>query len=492
MASSRKQLIFAVVAVLISANAFFFGTGLHPIWWLTWIAPLPVLLAAARVSRWRAFGVAFAAFTLGGLNVWSYDRIVTPLWLTLVILVAPSLLFAWFVSIHRTFILRGQTFRAAFALPVLWTAFEFLNEVGSPHSTWGNLAYTQMNCLPLIQIASITGIWAISFLVFLFPSTVVALRAPASAQRRALTIIVAAIFVTVFIYGFYRLATTPSSPRVTVALIASDAKLSPEGPAAVALVRAYVGHFSALAAQGAEVIVVPEKIGRIQGADLMQADSILEQAARDNHVTIFVSFEHQPNLHEARLYSPDGRLEATYEKHHMLPAFESYLLSGTARLTFTRPSDDGTEGKWGVEICKDMDFPLLARQYANDGAGLMLVPAWDFIADGWLHDRMAILRGVESGFNIARVAKQGLLTLTDNRGRVLAERNSDAQLQDTSDPFTTLTGSIPVRNDPTLYARTGDWFAWLNLAFAVLLFLPIGRKKRADLRPPLLCIQGSD
>jgi len=479
MASSRKQLIFAVVAVLISANAFFFGTGLHPIWWLTWIAPLPVLLAAARVSRWRAFGVAFAAFTLGGLNVWSYDRIVTPLWLTLVILVAPSLLFAWFVSIHRTFILRGQTFRAAFALPVLWTAFEFLNEVGSPHSTWGNLAYTQMNCLPLIQIASITGIWAISFLVFLFSSTIAALFASVS-RKRALAITVAAIYAAVFGYGAYRLHSYPASPRVTVALIASDlpGTLYPRGPAAVALVRAYVDHFPALAAQGAKVIVVPEKIGRIKGDDLAQADTILEQAARDNHVTVLVGFEHQPNLNEARLYSPDGRLEATYEKHHMLPAFESHLLPGTARLTFDRPSDDGTEGKWGVEICKDMDFPLLSRQYANDGAGLMLVPAWDFIADGWLHDRMAILRGVESGFNIARVAKQGLLTLTDNRGRVLAERNSDAQLQDTSDPFTTLTGSIPVRNDPTLYARTGDWFAWLNLAFAVLLFLPIGRKKR--------------
>ncbi len=105
----------------------------------------------------------------------------------------------------------------------------------------------------------------------------------------------------------------------------------------------------------------------------------------------------------------------------MLPAFESHLLPGTARLTFDRPSDDGTAGKWGVEICKDMDFPLLARQYSNDGARLMLVPAWDFVADGWLHGRMAILRGVESGFSIARSVKQGILTLSDSRGRVLAQ-----------------------------------------------------------------------
>jgi apolipoprotein N-acyltransferase len=313
----------------------------------------------------------------------------------MVILLAPSLVFSFIVLMHRKFILRGQTIRAAFALSVLWSAVEYLSEFRSPHSTWGNLAYAQMDCLPLIQIASITGIWAISFLVFLFPSTIAALIAPVS-RKPALAITVAAIYAAVFGYGAYRLHSAPTSRRVTVALIASDATLHPEGPATVALVQAYVDHIPALASQGAKVIVVPEKIGHIKGDDLAQADAILEQAARDNHATILVNFEHQPNLHEARLYSPDGRLEATYEKHHILPAFESHLLPGTARLTFYRPSDDGSEGKWGVEICKDMDFPLLSRQYANDGAGLLLVPAWDFIVDGRLHDRMAILRGVES------------------------------------------------------------------------------------------------
>jgi apolipoprotein N-acyltransferase len=440
-----------------------------------------VLVAAPRLSRWTAFAVAFAAFTIGAFNSYNYDRALTPAWLTVVILIAPSLIFAFIVLAQRRFILRGQLLRAAFALPILWAAFEYLTEFRSVHSTWGNLAYTQMDFLPVIQIASITGIWAISFVVFLFPSAIAAFIVPARTGKRSLVIAVAAIYVAVFGYGLYRLHSAPAYPRVTVALIASDAvpTLHPSGLATVALVRAYVDHIPALAGQGAKAIVVPEKIGHIKGDDLAQADSILEQAARDNHVTIFVSFEHEPNLHEARLYSLDGRLEGTYEKHHMLPAFESHLLPGTARLTFNRPANDGTEGKWGGAICKDMDFPLLSRQYANDGAGLMLVPAWDFIVDAWLHDRMAILRGVESGFSIARVAKQGQLTLTDDRGRILAERASSAQVH-SSDPFTTLTGTIPVRTKPTFYAHTGDWFAWLNLAFAVLLFMPVWVKNRKE------------
>ena len=54
-----------------------------------------------------------------------------------------------------------------------------------------------------------------------------------------------------------------------------------------------------------------------------------------------------------------------------------------------------------------MDFPRLSREYGKDGAAVLLVLAWDFSDDGWLHGRMAILRGVESGFSIARAPKQG-------------------------------------------------------------------------------------
>jgi apolipoprotein N-acyltransferase len=245
------------------------------------------------------------------------------------------------------------------------------------------------------------------------------------------------------------------------------------GAATLELVKQYAARIPDLVARGAQVIVIPEKIGRIAGVDLAQADAIMEAAAREQRITISISFEHSPNLNETRLYSPDGALEGTYEKHHMLPPFESHLLAGTKRVVFERPS-----GKWGMEICKDMDFPLLSRQYANDGAGLMLVPAWDFVADGWLHGRMAILRGVESGFSIARAPRQGILTVTDNRGRVLAERETG------SAPFATLVASVPVRNERTLYDRAGDWFAWLDLLFTAIVFasIPYGQRSvpRAD------------
>jgi apolipoprotein N-acyltransferase len=462
MISSLKSFLLAVAA---SAAAWYYATGLHPAWYLLWLAPLPVLLLAPRLRAWPAFAAGFLAAAIGGLNLWSYLRQVTPLPVTLLAILGPALTFGWFVVVHRGLVQRGRWLRAAFSLPILWTAYEFFAEFSSPHSTFGNLAYTQMNCLPVLQIVSITGIWAVSFLVFLFPSTLAALLAPKpntgfhprTGSRRVVAI-AGVLYAAVLGYGFFRLHTTPTGPRVTVGLMASDTRLLPPSAVTVQLVRAYAGQIPALTAQGAQVVVIPEKIGKIEPADLDAADGILEQAAQSSHVWILTGFQHMPNLNEARLYAPDGTLAATYEKHHMLPPFESRLLPGTRRVTIAEPS-----GRWGIEICKDMDFPRLSRQYADDGAGLLLVPAWDFVADGWLHGRMAILRGVEDGFSIARAPKQGILTVSDDRGHVLAERASSAA------PFATLVASVPVVNQPTLYARSGNWFPLLDLPVAFLL-----------------------
>jgi apolipoprotein N-acyltransferase len=107
--------------------------------------------------------------------------------------------------------------------------------------------------------------------------------------------------------------------------------------------------------------------------------------------------------------------------------------------------------------------------------GLLLVPAWDFTLDGWLHGRMAIMRGVESGFTIARAAKQGLLTLSDDRGRILGQQDAATAR------FASLVATAPVRHADTLYARWGDWFAWLNAAgLIVILFSRAGKGNTAS------------
>ena len=69
---TKKTFLFAITAVALTSAALYWGTGLHPQWWLTWFAPLPVLLISPRVTRWRAFWMAAVAWFLGSLNMWFY------------------------------------------------------------------------------------------------------------------------------------------------------------------------------------------------------------------------------------------------------------------------------------------------------------------------------------------------------------------------------------------------------------------------------------
>jgi apolipoprotein N-acyltransferase len=475
MGSKLKKWLGTLLPACVSGALYLFGTGLHPHWYLAWLAPIPVLLAAPQISRRAAALAAFAAFALGELNMFTYARAIIPLPVLFLLVIAPAAIFAAFVLVFRMFARRGQLVRAALSMPALWVAYEYLSELRSPHATFGNLAYTQMGFLPILQMVSLTGIWSISFLLFLLPAAIAAIFAPGAALRRKIAVALGAlvVFAGVLGFGWQRLQSGSQGPAVRIGLIDTDTPRYPDGEASLALVRAYAEHISAPARDGAQVVVIPEKIGRYNESEVGESDRILEQAAQDNHVTIVAGLLHLPNLNETRIYSPQGSLEATYEKHHMLPPFESDLVAGTTRTLLNRPS-----GRWGVEICKDMDFPALSRQYGADGIGLLLVPAWDFVADGWLHGRMAILRGVESGFSIARSAKQGTLTVTDDRGRVLAERTTD------SAGFDIVVADVPVANERTFYSRAGDWFARFDLALVTIIFLSLALRplRRARLK----------
>lgn len=462
MASKLERRNFAIIAAtaLVSAIAFYFGTGLHPIWWLTWLAPLPVLLIASRVSSWCTFACSGLALLAGELNLWHYlhRALGIPLLPTLIILVLPAVIFALGVLLFRWCILRAAPLTAGLILPAYWVSYEFLNASTSIHSTAGNQAYSQMNFLPILQIASITGIWGIGFCVFLFPATIAAVLAIDGKRRQKVRLgLIAGVFLC-FVLGFgtWRLHRVDAVPTVSVALIASDLPenvLPTTKEDSLRLLRDYVAQVNALSGQSVQAVVIPEKVAVVLPDYLGETDKLFSDAAARAGATVVVGLVRRDSdslWNEARIYSPDGSAPRRYEKHHMLPPFESKFTIGTIRTLLTEST-----GLWGVAICKDMDFPELSRKYGLDGIGLLLVPAWDFDLDGWWHGRMAILRGIEDGFSIARAPRHGILTVTDDRGRVLAERATNSL------PFTVLLAQVPVRHEATLYSHWGNWFAWL-------------------------------
>jgi apolipoprotein N-acyltransferase len=476
--TAKKAFLLAAGAVVATSAMLFGGTGLQPLWWLTWLAPLPVLLVSSRVPRGGAFSMAAAAWFLGSLNMWFYflTALSMPLFLVVFLSAVPSCVFGAAVLLFRKFVLRGDLGKAALSFPVFWVTLEYLNNLTSPHGTFPNMAYTQMDFLPVLQASSLAGIWGITFCLFLLPATIAAVLSQNGTvtQKKRLAAAVGAFLALVIGWGFWRLRFTPALENsVKIGLIATgtDTTFPRDDASALKLLQEYSDKTASLAAQGAQVIVLPEKIALISDQGVDQVDALYETASARSKASIVVGLDRGTltrRFNEARLYTPEGRLAANYHKHHLVPRFEDADQPGNTITVLDQPS-----GVWGIQICKDMDFPSLSRQYGAQGVGLLLVPAWDFTLDGWLHGRMAVLRGVESGFTIIRAAKQGVLTVSDDRGRILAQQDAATV------PHAYLVATAPVWHDNTLYVRWGDWFAWLNTVGLVALLFNRSRRKNS-------------
>jgi hypothetical protein len=139
----RLRYLPALGAVTASAALLFLGTGLHPVWWLTWLGVLPVLLVAPRLGAWPAFAVAGLAWLAGSLNMWPCvrDVVQVPFGITVVFLLLPAGVFGLVVVLFRAYVRCGVLWRAALAFPTGWVAYEFLLSVSSPHGTYPNLGF---------------------------------------------------------------------------------------------------------------------------------------------------------------------------------------------------------------------------------------------------------------------------------------------------------------------------------------------------------------
>lgn len=461
--SKARRCAAAAIAIASTAVLAWYGNGLNPIWPLMWVAPLPVLLFATSNS-WRSTAlVAFFAWLIGCTNLWHYMRVLHLPWSVWpTVFSFAALLFAAAVLVFRGLFRRRAYWSALLAFPATWVSFEYLNNLTSVHGTAGSLSYSQLKFLPFLQLASVTGPWGLSFLLLLFPAALaiwVKLRGTASKEAWRILLTSTGVIAAVLIFGAVRLSLRPSGTPVRVGLIASDqtgnTDVADEGAPTERLLQDYAHQAEALAAQGAKVIVMPEKLGVVVKGDSAAVDSAMQELADKTNAVIVVGVvdvDPPDKYNQARIYRPRISL-LTYDKEHMLPPFESKLKPGTSLTLMSKGPNT-----WGIEICKDMDFTPLSRRYGKLGVGLMLVPGWDFNLDRGWHGHMAIMRAVESGFALVRAAKNGYLTVTDNRGRVLAEARSD------SAPFATLLTDVPDVHDTTIYLLLGDWFGWASIA----------------------------
>jgi apolipoprotein N-acyltransferase len=455
----REPIMVAVICALLSAAAFYFSIGMGEIWWLAWLAPIPVLwLAFGETKGWQVLVASWAAYALGATNILGPYAGVLPLSVIVLSLSVPSFFFALSVLGARLVARHLAPIAGILAFAALWTTFDFLTSFNSGGGSVATPATAEVGMPLLIQSASLVGVWGITFLLG-FVSAGLAL----SLRTRSIVpaILAASVFVANALYGTARMSETPTSEK-RVALIDTDnmqsAVESDRESDTAQTVEAYANAITSLRDKSVELVVLPEKLAIAESAWQPQLKAKLAGAARAAHVTLVAGLDARDGARSYNVswaFMPDGAGPTIYTKRRLVPGLETRYTIGAG----PRVLSDGT----GLEICKDMDFQAMIRTDMVATKPLFLaVPAWDFGGDRWDHARVAILRSVENGVPMARAARDGLLTLNDRYGRIVAMKR-------TGGDFVTLIGTLPLAGPggDTLYDRIGDVFGWLCLVVSV-------------------------
>jgi len=468
--SRLNSLLRCIFTIMLSALSYYLSTEY---WYFSWIALLLLCLYALKASSSFTFLTGFLSYLLGSSN----PHAVLPLIVYWPLIVINATLFASVLAIFRHIAVRWKGRDTSFIFACGLTAQEFIVSLYSPHGAVHSIAYTQISNPSIIQIASITGIWGITFLMALIPASIaLAYHYP---QNRRITIktnlIPVSLLLFTILFGFYRLHTPLEGPSLKVGIASISTNL--EQYAAVAAnrdeqqvtdtIQRYIQKIDLLAQSGAEVVLLPEKMITLEKYD----DNFqrLFKTAQINKVNLIVGVTRKDGrdfYNSAYVFSPVGEVLLEYDKKHLLPAFEGRYTSG-AKL--------GIIDKWGIEICKDMDFTQPALDYSKQGVNIVFVPALDFHDDGWSHARVAIMRGVEGNYAVARAGQWGLLTLSDSRGRIIDVVSSDVE----DGTGAILVGRLELGQGKSIYSKLGNSFGWLCLGvFIILIILPNKSKIR--------------
>lgn len=465
MSDSEHQTLGHFGLAALSGGLLAMNYAMHPLWWAAWLAPAPVIVATLRAPVASRRWLTLLAGVIGGISSFSYHLMFGGWPAALLILALVAVAWSGAIRLTVTFVERGQFLPAVLAVPVTWAAIDTFLIHLSPHGSAGSIAYSQMDALPVIQVASLGGVPAITFVVLLAGSVLgVLLAAQPDAGGRGLQVTSGLAVVVIgagLLFGIMRLHHAASAPGVKVALIATDGVRS--RPRSWHAFWTIYGPEIARVIGPDTIVLLPEAIVRLSADAAEQAGRALARYAsqRKAMIVVGVMVEEPGRLtNRALIAQPDGRYR-WYLKQHLIPGVEAGITPGTSAAVL-RHAATGI----GVAICKDMHFPTLARDYVRRDVRLMLVPAYDFDVDDWLTARMTVLRGVESGSSIARAARNGISFVSDRYGRVIAERRSNATIG------TLLTRSPAAPGALTYYTRIGDVFGWgCVVALVVLLAL---------------------
>jgi apolipoprotein N-acyltransferase len=365
--------------------------------------------------------------------------------------------------------------------------------------SWGEVGYALHDFPPARDVASVGGIALVSFLVValnaLLADFVTEVRgdAPGAMPLRAGASLAVIVLATSAIVAF-RPQPTAAGP-LRVAILQGNDKNRPLTDAeerSQFLTRSHM-ELAEGVTQPVDLIIFPEssldedprverKIGR-QLSDLAQARDawVLANAVADAPDGRAI------NLNV--LYDPQGEIEGTYAKRHLVPygeevPFRSILenyISALERIPrdFAPGHEPGIFDIAGQRvatvICFESAFGYQIRPLVHAGAEAIVVStnnrSYKRSANSAQHVAIGQMRAAETGRPVVQAAISGISALIDASGNLHAETALFER--------TRLEGTVTAMRGQTLYVRFGEWVIWgCMLGVAVVLGLEVGRRRR--------------
>jgi len=413
-----------------------------------------------------------------------------------------ALFFAFFTLLSR--LSPASSLGALLYLPALWVSLEYLRGHLFTGFPWVLSGYAPAHSLVLIQIADITGVYGLGFLIMAVNVAIyLVLVSWMKGLSRPIGVIVvtAALLAAVLVYGALRVRQVDSvvkgwpAVRVAVAQGNIDQSLKWDRRFQGETLRIYGSLTERAAEGGAGLVVWPETAVPFYLERDMTGRMAVAEIARQNKVRLLTgspAYDYNKKNKKVELYNSayliprEGRITGRYDKVHLVPygeyvpfkrfmPFIKKLTAGVGDFTAgPGPVPLKLDGyKSGVLICYEAIFPVLSRGSVLAGAGLLV----NITNDAWFgktsapyqHLEMTLLRAVENRVFLLRAANTGISAVIDPVGRVL--KKTQLFTEDV------LVADVSINNEMrTFYTIYGDVFAYICFFFSGVFIIGALRK----------------
>ena len=427
-----RVIVSVVFGVLLSLA--FPRAGLH---WIAWFALAPLMYYVYRLS-WRQVlvcGTAFGIGFFGSLLYWIAIFGKLP-WLALSIF--QTAFVVGFVVAAKLIGSRLESWGRLILLPALWVVFEWMRSLGPLGFTWGDIGYSQYEVLPVVQVASLTGIWGVSFILALSNSALASLM---TARKRscglgtayAQVLVAGLVVLTVVVFGSVSVCRPPDrgGQRIRAAVVQGNINQDADQDDRYRerTWRTYHTMTLSAAEEDAELVIWPETVVPGCAGSDPYIQRRLAELADDAEAYLLVGGLDEDDegrqYNSAFLVAPGAGILGRYSKVHLVP-FGEYVPARrympflrhykvTPYDTSPGPSYDLMDTgscEIGTAICFESIFPDIPRRLTASGAELLCVitnDAWfGWTAAAEQHLAMSVFRAVENRRYLLRGAATGI------------------------------------------------------------------------------------